>query len=536
MHARSLTCWLSMLLLALVAATAQAADEEGFVSLFDGKTLDKWDGNPEFWRVEDGAIVGQTTADKPTKGNTFLIWRGGELADFELKAEFKIEGGNSGIQYRSFEIPDQKWVIGGYQADIDSNPTGGYTGIVYGEKFRGMLALRGKKATVGEDHKSKETGELGDPAEIIKVVKKGDWNEYHITAKGFHFVQRINGTATAELTDDDTEMRKASGLLALQLHAGPPMKIQFRNIRVKHLKADAKAQSAAEPKKKALLLAGRKSHGFGAHDHTAGCALLANLLNASGLPIEAEWHSLEKDGWPTSDKLGSASTIIIYADGGGGHPFNAHLDELAALAKKGGGIGCIHYGVEVPKGASGDAMLEWTGGYFEAHWSVNPHWTANFKHLPGHAMARGVKGFSVNDEWYYHMRFRPEMKGVAAILTDIPTLSTLTRPDGPHSGNPTVRQEVENKEPQHVCWAREREDGGRGFGFTGGHVHWNWGNNQFRKLILNAIAWSAGLDVPEHGVAAGKVTVDDLLQNHDEPVPDNFDRAKIEKLLAEWNG
>lgn len=553
MHARVSTARLALWAWTLAAVTFIAApataDDAGFTSIFDGKSLTNWDGNPEFWRVEDGAIVGQTTAEKPTKGNTFIIWRGGELGDFELKAEFKIEGGNSGIQYRSFEIKDQKWVIGGYQADIDSNPNGGFTGIVYGEKFRGILAQRGTKSVVGEDHKGKEVGKIGDAAEIVSHVKKGDWNEYHITGKGFTFVQKINGVTTAELTDDDKEQRKASGLLALQLHAGPPMKVQFRNIRLKklpagqsslnHTRGNAFRQvsfNAAGEKKQVLLLAGRRSHGFGAHDHTAGCSLLAKLLNASGLPVEASWHSLEKDGWPSGEKLSKANTVIIYADGGGGHPFNAHLDELNALTKKGVGIGCIHYGVETTKGPNGDAFLEWTGGYFEPHWSVNPHWTAQFKAFPAHPICRGVKEFAVNDEWYYHMRFRPNMDGVTAILTDLPTEATLTRPDGAHSGNPDVRAAVKNKEPQHMCWARERADGGRGFGFTGGHVHWNWGNEQFRRLMLNAIVWSARVDVPENGVPAGKVGLDDLLQDHDEAIPANFDRAKVEKLLSEWAG
>ncbi len=546
MLVRPWTLRFALLAWIVAAASLATADDAGFTQLFDGKTLTNWDGNPEFWRVEDGAIVGQTTAEKPTKGNTFIIWRGGELGDFELKAEFKIEGGNSGIQYRSFEVPNAKWVIGGYQADIDSNPSGGFTGIVYGEKFRGILAQRGTKATVGDDHKAKETGKIGDPTEILKTYKRGEWNEYHITGQGFHFVQKINGVTTAELTDDDKEQRKATGLLALQLHAGPPMKVSFRNIRLKKLPAGQSSLNAprsskfrnvsfnAADKKQVLLLAGRKSHGFGAHDHTAGCSLLAKLINASGLPVEASWHSLEKEGWPSGDKLGKASTIIIYADGGAGHPFNAHLDELNALAKKGVGIGCIHYGVETTKGVAGDSFLEWTGGYFEPHWSVNPHWTAQFKAFPQHPICRGVKEFAVNDEWYYHMRFRPNMEGVTAILTDLPTEATLTRPDGAHSGNPAVREAVKNKEPQHVCWARERADGGRGFGFTGGHVHWNWGNEQFRRLILNAIVWSAGVDVPANGVAAGKVTLDDLLQDHDEAIPANFDRAKIEKLLGEW--
>ena len=539
--------WLRrVLLMGLVIASpvfTWGADED-FVPIFNGRTLEKWDGNPDFWRVEDGSIVGQTTAEKPTKGNTFLIWRGGEPGDFELKAEFKIEGGNSGIQYRSFEVPNNPWVVGGYQADIDSNPTGGYTGIVYGERFRGILCQRGQKSEIGDDHKPKEIGKVGDAAEIIKQVKIGDWNEYHIIAKGFTFIQKINGVMTAELIDSDMKDRKAKGILALQLHAGPPMKVSFKNVRLKTLAAEAPAadNQAAEPKtsdagkKKILLLAGNRSHGFGAHDHTAGCSLLAKLLNSSGLPVEATWHSLQKDGWPKPEVLSAANCIVIYSDGGGGHTFNAHLDEINALAKKGTGIVCIHYGVETTKGKNGDAFIDWTGGYFEPHWSVNPHWVANYTKFPDHAITRGVKPFKTNDEWYYHMRFAENMEGVVPVLTDLPPKESLSRSDGPHSGNPEVRKAVlERNEPQHMAWARQRADGGRGFGCTGGHVHWNWGNDQFRKLVLNAIVWSAGMEVPAGGVPAGAITVDDLLQDHDEPIPADFNKARIQAMLDEWN-
>lgn len=522
---------LALLATCLLLTPAFAADDEEYERIFDGKALEKWDGNPDFWRVEDGAITGQTTAEKPTKGNTFIIYRGGDIADFELKAEYKIVGGNSGIQYRSFEVPDNKWVIGGYQGDIDAGGT--YTGALYGERFRGMLAKRGEKTIIGADHKPKIDGSVGDSAEIFSKIKKEDWNEYHITAKGNNFVQRINGVVTCECTDDDTEQRRASGVLALQLHAGPPMKVQFRNIRLKRLKPESTSSSSSQAKKKIVLLAGKKSHNFGAHDHQAGCMLLAKILNESGLPVKAEVYT---QGWPQdSSVLNDANTIVIYADGGGGHPFNAHLDELSELTKKGVGIGCIHYGVEIPAGKPGDALLDWTGGYFEANWSVNPHWTANYLHLPKHPITQNVHGFAINDEWYYHMRFRDKMEGVTGILVDLPPDSTLERKDGPHSGNPAVREAIKNKEPQVMCWVRERPDGGRGFGFTGGHVHWNWGNNDFRQLILNAIVWSAGAEVPSTGVPAGTVTVDDLLQNHDEEIPANFDKSKIQAMLDGWN-
>ena len=517
------TGWMACLCaFAMLGVVGSTDAEEDWTSIFNGRSLENWDGNPEFWSVEDGTITGQTTADKPTKGNTFIIWRGGEIGDFELKLEYKIINGNSGIQYRSFEVPNEKWVIGGYQADFEAGET--YSGINYGERFRGILAQRGQKTVIGDDHKPKVVEQFGDTKEIQSKIKKEDWNEYLITAKGFTFEHRINGVLTSVVTDEDKEMRKANGVLALQLHAGPPMKVQFRNIKLK------------QSKKQALLIAGNPSHGFGAHDHLAGCSLLAKLLNESGMPITAEVWSIQKQGWPPAEKLAAANTIVIYSDGGGGHPFNAHLDELNNLTEKGTGIVCLHYGVETTAGKAGDAFLNWIGGYFEPHWSVNPHWDANYKQLPHHPTTRGVKPFSTNDEWYYHMRFREKMDGVTPILTDLPPENSLSRPDGPHSGNPEVRKAVlERKEPQHMAWAYQRPDGGRGFGTSGGHVHWNWGNDQFRKLVLNAIDWTAGLDVPTVGLNAGHVTVDDLLQNHDEPIPPDFNKAKIQAMLDQWN-
>lgn len=228
---------LATVLSGLVYADAFAAEgEQGFKPIFDGKTLENWDGNPDFWRVEDEAITGQTTKDKPTKGNTFIIWRGGEAADFELKLEYRLFGGNSGIQYRSFEVPDQKWVVGGNQADFESGDR--FSGILYSEKARGILARRGEKTVIGQDGKPKVVGTVGESAEIQSKIKKEDWNEYHIIARGDHFIHKINGVVTVEVTDEDIEgpkRRAANGIVALQLHQGPPMKVQFRNIRLKRL-------------------------------------------------------------------------------------------------------------------------------------------------------------------------------------------------------------------------------------------------------------------------------------------------------------
>ncbi len=220
------------LLVGLMTTTSAGADD-GFVSIFDGKTLENWDGNPKFWRVEEGTITGQTTKENPTKGNTFIVWRGGTTGDFELQLQYRIVNGNSGVQYRSFEVPDQKWVIGGYQADFEAGKT--YSGILYGERFRGILAKRGDKTVIGDDHKPKVVGKVGDTNEIQSKIKVEDWNDYHIIAKGFHFIHKINGVTTIECTDEDQKQRRDSGVLALQLHAGPPMLVQFRNIRIKEL-------------------------------------------------------------------------------------------------------------------------------------------------------------------------------------------------------------------------------------------------------------------------------------------------------------
>ena len=229
----------NLLLLPLMAAASLLAQDD-FVSLFDGKTLNNWDGNPKFWSVKDGAITGITTKETPTKGNTFSIYTGDQkLTNFDLRIDFKIIGGNSGIQYRSFKKPGNQdgWRIGGYQADFESGDR--YSGICYGEAFRGILSLRGQKTILSLNDKGKlqkKSETFGDTNEIGKAVKKKEWNTYRIVADGFHFTHFINDVKTTELVDNDEKTRRADGLLALQLHAGPPMNVQFKNIKVKHLK------------------------------------------------------------------------------------------------------------------------------------------------------------------------------------------------------------------------------------------------------------------------------------------------------------
>ncbi|NIP92476.1 MAG: ThuA domain-containing protein, partial [Akkermansiaceae bacterium] len=224
-------------------------------------------------------------------------------------------------------------------------------------------------------------------------------------------------------------------------------------------------------------MAGHRSHGYGQHEHRAGCLLLAGQLNKHmGDQVEATVH-LAKD-WPgNAEVLKDADAIVFYCDGGGGHMANKHLDGLDVKLKDGCGLACLHYAVETPKGKSGSKFLEWMGGYFEGHWSVNPHWDADFKTLPTHPITRGVKPFKIRDEWYFHMRFVPGMKGVTPILSAHPPKETMRRRDGHHSGNPNVRAALERGEIQHVAWAYERPNGGRGFGFTGGHFHQNWGHD-----------------------------------------------------------
>lgn len=211
--------------------------EEGFKPIFDGKTMSNWDCDPDFWRVVDGAIVGESTVEHQPVQNTFCIWKGGEPADFELRAEYRLTGvkdGNSGIQYRSEELPQvAKWVMKGYQADIDLKQQ--YTGQVYEERKRGFLALRGQIAMVPDGKKAGSIGSLGTDEELRSLIKDNDWNAIDIIARGNTLVQLINGRVVSILVDDDTANRKMQGEIGIQLHRLPgcSMKIETRNIRLK---------------------------------------------------------------------------------------------------------------------------------------------------------------------------------------------------------------------------------------------------------------------------------------------------------------
>jgi hypothetical protein len=208
-------------------------EESGFQQIFDGKSLNGWDGDPEFWRVENGEIVGQTTAEKQPKQNTFLIWRGGTPADFELKLEFRLTGFNSGIQIRSTELPDIKWAMKGYQADMDGQQR--YTGQFYEERGRGFLAMRGQFTYIGEGKKPALVGSLGDSEQLKALIHADGWNDLHLIARGNTLIQLLNGHVMSMLIDDDTTGRRMDGLIGIQVHRGEPMKIEVRNIRLKKL-------------------------------------------------------------------------------------------------------------------------------------------------------------------------------------------------------------------------------------------------------------------------------------------------------------
>lgn len=473
--------------------TLGASPPPGATVLFDGTSADAFDGG----RLLAGGLLAHGCDSKQRFGDHRL--------HLEFRTPFRPDArgqgrGNSGV-----------YVQGRYECQVLDS-----------------FGLEGLHNECG--------GIYSIAAPIVNAcLPPGQWQTYDIvfTAarwKGLSKVQdaRMTVHLNGILVHDDVAVprvttaakRKESdsgGGLYLQDHGND---VAYRNIwvvlrdpqRVRHIE----------------LCAGRRSHGYASHEHRAGCMLLAKALNESGLPVVATVHQL----WPEDPAaLERADVIVCYSDGGNGHPFLRHTEELAPLMARGVSLVCLHYGVEVPKGPPGDRFLDWLGGYFETHWSVNPWWTAEFSALPDHAITRGVEPFAIRDEWYFHMRFPPGMEGVTPILSAVAPESTMERKDGPHSGNPAVRASVRAGDAQHLAWATLRPDGGRGFGLTGGHVHWNWAHDDFRTVVLNGIAWCADLDVPADGVPSATPDLAALQANQDaEPGP-RFDAAKIQQLL-----
>ncbi len=271
----------------------------------------------------------------------------------------------------------------------------------------------------------------------------------------------------------------------------------------------------ADKKRKLVMIAGSPSHGPGDHEFNAGVRLFEKCL--------AGFDGLETvvflSGYPKDDSaLDTADAIVCYADGGGNHPLvrEKHLERIGKLMAKGVSLMCMHYGVEVLKDLGGPEFKEWIGGYYENSYSCNPMWSPEFKEFPKHPVANGVKPFTIRDEWYFNMRFRDDMKSITPILSAKP--SDAVR-DGPYVYPKGPYKHIQDAKGQSeaMMWAIERKDGGRGVGFTGGHIHRNWLDPNFRKVVLNALVWISKLEVPADGVKSSV---------SEEEIKDNLDPKK----------
>lgn len=240
--------------------------------------------------------------------------------------------------------------------------------------------------------------------------------------------------------------------------------------------------------KRILLVAGRKSHGPGDHEFFAGTAILMNLLKQT----PGVWPIMARDGWPKNEKLfDTADCVVMYMDGGSGHPAIQKPERTALIQKqldRGAGWVNLHYAVEYPAKV-GKTVQNWMGGYYETGFSTNPHWSAEIRSLPKHPITRGVKPFTLEDEWYFNMRFADDLKGITPILQALP----------PDDRRRTPAAKARAGQIETMAWAFERAGGGRSFGFTGGHFHRNWADEDFRRVVVNAVLWCTKIEVPEGG-------------------------------------
>ena len=257
--------------------------------------------------------------------------------------------------------------------------------------------------------------------------------------------------------------------------------------------------ASAADTKKIVVIAGKPSHGPGEHEFNAGCMLLVKCLKQ----IPGIEPVLVQGGWPKDESVfKDAASIVFFMDGGSGHPMIQTRERMEMMRQLMGnevGLACLHYAVEFPKGVVGDQVLDWLGGYYETGYSDNPHNDITVEPKKGHPIANGVGPFKANDEWYFKIRFRPGDSRVTPVLT---------------AKNLVGHDKKTYEEPETIGWATERKDGGRSFGFTGAHFHKNWGNNDFRKFVLNGILWTAKADIPESG-AKTEVSEDELKENLD---------------------
>lgn len=264
--------------------------------------------------------------------------------------------------------------------------------------------------------------------------------------------------------------------------------------------------------RKLVLIAGKPSHPPLMHEFRAGCLLLEKCFKEAAL--EGFAIEVHDDGWVDDEAtFDDADAVVIFADGGGRHPAlqGDHLETLRGLVAKGVGFGCMHYGVEVPPGVANTEFQAWLGGHYENAYSCNPIWEPKFETLPEHAITRGVKPFEIKDEWYFNMRFAGGIVGNEAAEVEgmkfVPILVAVPSDDvrdGPYvyPQGPYPHIEASSGRPEAMMWSVERPDGGRAFGFTGGHFHLNWGNDDYRKTVLNALVWVAKGEVPEGGVVS----------------------------------
>ena len=272
--------------------------------------------------------------------------------------------------------------------------------------------------------------------------------------------------------------------------------------------SSAVPQADGEPKK-VVLIAGKRSHGSGEHEFNAGSILLARALNEqSGLPVEV---TVVHDGWPDDlSVFNGVDAIVIYSDGLGSHPAGGNWEFLEGLMEQGVGLMLMHFAVHVRPGEDGERLMRWTGGFYEDDFSVNPHWTADTEPNAAHPIGNGVAPVKVHDEWYFNIRFH-EPAIHTSLLTATPSYDRIRAYNAWHK-----KAQESLGIPQTLMWGVEREDGGRGVGFTGGHWHYNWAIEDYRRLVLNAIVWVAGMEVPEGGVQSLPITEEQLNENLDE--------------------
>ena len=277
-------------------------------------------------------------------------------------------------------------------------------------------------------------------------------------------------------------------------------------------------------KKKLVIIAGKPSHPPGMHEFNAGVQLIQKCLaNQPGLDVQ-----ISLNGWPKDESMfEGASAVVFYMDGGAGHEVvqenGRRMKLVEEWTKKGVGVGCMHYGVEIVPAQAGNEFKHWIGGHYENMFSCNPIWEPAFAQFPEHPITRGVKPFQVSDEWYFNMRFASDIAGNEAANVEnmkfVPILMAVPSDDvrdGPYvyPKGPYKHIEANAARAEAMMWSVERPDGGRGFGFTGGHFHKNWGNEDFRKVVLNAMLWISKVDVPESGVVS-TVTEAELAANLD---------------------